>query len=62
MDIYDTQKALHQAINMPEEEKNNKIEILRRLIEEEDINFWLKSQMDFLNSISGKKGRKSFFE
>lgn len=62
VDIYDTQKALHQAINMPEEEKNNKIEILRRLIEEEDINFWLKSQMDFLNSISGKKGRKSFFE
>ena len=62
VDIYDTQKALYQALNMPSEEKNIKIELLRRLVQEEDINFWLKSQMDFLNSISGRKKRKKYFE
>jgi hypothetical protein len=40
------------------DERKSNIELLRRLIEEEDINYWLKAQMDVLNSMTGKRKRK----
>jgi trehalose-6-phosphate synthase len=58
VDIYETTKALKRALEMSMEEKEEKIKLLRHLVEEEDINFWLKSQMEFLNKISGRRRRK----
>ena len=58
VDIYETTKAMKLALEMSVEEKEAKIKLLQSLIEEEDINFWLKSQMEFLNIISGRKRRR----
>lgn len=58
LDIYETTNALKHALEMPQEERETKLRYLRRLVEEEDINFWLKSQLDFLNKISGKRRRR----
>jgi len=58
VDIYETTKAMKLALEMSVEEKEAKIKLLQSLIEEEDINFWLKSQMEFLNIISGRRRRR----
>jgi trehalose 6-phosphate synthase len=58
VDIFDTQKALHQALSMSIEKRQEKVAFLRKIVREEDINYWLKSQIDVLNSIKGKGKRE----
>jgi trehalose 6-phosphate synthase len=45
LDVYGTAEALHQALTMPEEERRQRTEHLRRLIEQEDIVDWLRQQL-----------------
>jgi trehalose 6-phosphate synthase len=45
LDVYGTAEALHQALTMPEEERRQRTEHLRRLIEQEDIIDWLRQQL-----------------
>lgn len=54
VDIYETYKALYQALEMPQEDRQKRIKTLRDLVEKEDINFWLTSQLEFLNRVSKK--------
>jgi trehalose 6-phosphate synthase len=58
VDIFDTQKALHQALSMSIEKRQEKVAFLRKIVREEDINYWLKSQIDVLNSIKEKGKRE----
>ncbi|MFA5837845.1 MAG: trehalose-6-phosphate synthase [Bellilinea sp.] len=50
-DVYATAEALHQALTMPAEERALRAARLRRLVEEHDINDWLASQVDALQSL-----------
>lgn len=50
-DVYATAEALHQALTMPAEERALRAARLRRLVEEHDINDWLSSQVDTLQSL-----------
>ncbi len=45
-DVYATAEALHQALIMPLEERQERAERLRRLIEHEDITAWLYRQLE----------------
>lgn len=45
LDVYGTAEALHQALTMPEEERQQRSERLRHLIEQEDIVDWLRQQL-----------------
>ena len=45
LDVYGTAEALHQALTMPEEERQQRNERLRHLIEQEDIIDWLRQQL-----------------
>ncbi len=54
VDIYETYKALYFALEMPQEERKTRVKILRDLVEKEDINFWLTSQLEYLNKVSKK--------
>jgi trehalose 6-phosphate synthase len=45
-DVYATAEALHQALTMSLEERRERSERLRKLVEQEDINFWLNSQLE----------------
>jgi trehalose 6-phosphate synthase len=45
-DVYATAEALHQALIMPPEERRERAERLRWLIEHEDINAWLRCQLE----------------
>jgi trehalose 6-phosphate synthase len=47
-DVYDTAKAMHQALTMPAEERQERADRLRRLIEAEDIVAWLCRQLQML--------------
>ena len=59
VDIFETQVAIHKALSMNVEEKQKNVKILRKIVREEDINFWLKSQLEVVNSITRKsKSRK----
>ena len=51
VDIFATQKALHQALSMKMEERKQKIDILREIVRKEDINYWLESQMQVINKL-----------
>ncbi len=57
VDIFDTQKALHKALSMNIEKRQEKVAFLRKNVREEDINYWLNSQINVLNSIK-EKGKK----
>jgi trehalose 6-phosphate synthase len=46
LDIYGTAEAMHQALTMPVEEKREKAERLRSLIESHDIVDWLNQQLN----------------
>jgi trehalose 6-phosphate synthase len=46
LDISTTANALHQALVMPDEDRKQKAERLRSLIEHEDIVDWLCKQLD----------------
>jgi trehalose 6-phosphate synthase len=50
-DVYATAEALHQALTMAEEERAVRAARLRRLVEENDINQWLASQLETLKSL-----------
>lgn len=50
-DIYATAQAIHQALELPPEERRNKSERLRWLIEREDIDAWLCSQLDMVTEL-----------
>jgi trehalose 6-phosphate synthase len=58
VDIYATTNALKRALEMPKDERESKIQLLRNLVEKEDINYWIKSQMDFLNKVSGRRRKR----
>jgi len=45
-DVYATAEALHQALVMPPEERQERSERLRWLIQREDINAWLRCQLE----------------
>jgi trehalose 6-phosphate synthase len=45
LDVYGTAEALHQALTMPEEERQQRSERLRHSIEQEDIVDWLRQQL-----------------
>jgi trehalose 6-phosphate synthase len=46
LDVYATSEALHQALTMPEKERQERAERLRRLIEQEDILDWMCKQLE----------------
>lgn len=50
-DVYATAEALHQALTMAEEERAVRAARLRHLVEENDINQWLASQLETLKSL-----------
>jgi len=45
-DVYATAEALHQALTMPAEERQERANRLRWLIEREDITDWLCRQLE----------------
>jgi trehalose 6-phosphate synthase len=45
-DVYATSEALHQALTMPIEERQERAERLRWLVEQEDITAWLNRQTE----------------
>ncbi len=46
LDIYGTAEALHQALNLPEEERKARAERLRGMVERHDIADWLCQQFE----------------
>ena len=46
LDVYGTAEALHQALSMRVEERQEKSEHLQRVIEKQDIANWLRQQFD----------------
>ena len=50
-DVYATAEAMHQALVMPPEERRQRSERLKWLIEREDINAWLAHQLDALREL-----------
>ena len=51
-DVYATAEALHLALCMPEEERRERANLLRNLVESEDIVDWLCRQLDVLEGLS----------
>ena len=45
-------RALHEALNMPAEERKRRAAALKSLIQEEDITFWLERQFSDLMAMS----------
>ncbi|HDQ72118.1 MAG TPA: trehalose-6-phosphate synthase [Chloroflexi bacterium] len=51
-DVYATAEALHQALVMPEDERQERAARLRWLIQREDINDWLYRQLKALDALN----------
>ncbi|MBW7883774.1 MAG: trehalose-6-phosphate synthase [Caldilineaceae bacterium] len=51
-DVHATGHALHQALTLPEEEKQRRAALLRSLIEREDIGWWLCQQLDAVEKLT----------
>jgi len=51
-DVYATAEALHQALSMPAGDRAARAARLRRLVEDNDINHWLMSQLETLKSLN----------
>ncbi len=51
-DLEGTVRALHQALTMPADERRRRAAALKRLIQEEDICFWLERQLRDLLALS----------
>jgi trehalose 6-phosphate synthase len=51
-DVYATAEALHQMLTMPEEERAERANRLRWLIEREDINVWLSRQLESIAELN----------
>ena len=52
-DLEGTVRALRQALTMPGDERRRRAAALRRLIQEEDITYWLERQFRDLMAVSG---------
>ena len=52
MDLEGTVKALYQALTMSVEDRRRHAKELKRRIQEEDIVFWLESQLRDLRSLA----------
>ena len=50
-DVEGTMEALHQAITMSAEDRKNRAEWLYKSVCREDINHWLKQQMDDISGL-----------
>jgi trehalose 6-phosphate synthase len=50
-DIYATAEALHQALLMPFEERKDRADRLKWLIEREDINAWFYQQLECIEEL-----------
>jgi trehalose 6-phosphate synthase len=50
-DIYATGEAMHQALQMSDEERQRKADRLRWMIERENINTWLCQQLDTVSDL-----------
>ncbi|HSB00392.1 MAG TPA: trehalose-6-phosphate synthase [Anaerolineales bacterium] len=48
LDVYGTAEAMHQALTMPMEERGEKAQRLRSLIESQDIVDWLRQQLSMI--------------
>ena len=56
-DLEGTAQALYRALTMPQEERKARVEVLRRLIESEDVAGWLYRQFeDFLAADAARVG------
>ncbi len=51
-DLEGTVRALHQALTMPLDERRRRAAALKRLVQEEDITFWLERQLRDLMAVS----------
>ncbi len=51
-DVYATSEALHQALTMPSEERRERAERLRWVIEREDITDWLCRQLEAVTELN----------
>lgn len=51
-DLEGTVRALHQALTMPRDERRRRAAALKRLVQEEDITFWLERQFRDLMAAS----------
>src|SRR5207245_5188335 len=56
-DLEGTVRALHEALNMPAEERKRRAAALKALIQDEDITFWLERQFADLMAISRQQLR-----
>jgi trehalose 6-phosphate synthase len=56
-DVAGTAEALYRALQMPAAERHERIEVLRRGVEREDIGWWLRRQMEDLVRIRARRGR-----
>lgn len=50
-DVYATAEAMYQGLNMPAEERKERAERLRWIIEKEDIHDWFCKQLDAVNNL-----------
>lgn len=50
-DIYATANCFHQALSMPENERKNRADRLRKMVEDEDITDWLCKQLETILSL-----------
>ncbi len=51
LDIYSTAEAMHQALTMPIDERQEKAERLRHLVEQEDVVDWLCKQLETIGEL-----------
>lgn len=51
-DIFATAQAIHQALSLPAEERRVNAERLRWLIERDDINAWLRQQLEAVSELN----------
>ena len=52
-DIQATADAIHEALVMPQDERHERIEGIRRQVREHDIDRWMQDQLDDLAEVSG---------
>ncbi len=50
-DIYATAEAMHQALNMDAQDKKERAELLRWLIEKDDIHRWFEKQLETIHEL-----------
>ena len=51
-DVYATAEAIHEALEMPVEERAERRQMLSDLVEREDITRWLCSQLDTVTELN----------